>query len=172
MKTEEKILQKVDKTIKKSLAKELKSQGHYLTGGLERSIQGEINQLPNGAVLEGNMADYGFIVNAGTMPKKIPYQENSGAKSSKYISGLASYFRERKNLQEKQALQAAFATAKVQKKEGMPTRNSYSYAKNNERKLFIEITAISISNTVDTIVSEEMDNAVEKIFNKQKSEII
>lgn len=171
MKTEENILQKVDKVIKKSLAKELKSQSHYLTGGLERSIQGEIKNVPNGASLEGSMADYGFIVNAGTTPGKIPYKENSGAKSSKYISGLINYFKLR-GLSEKEASRAAFATAKVQKKEGMPTRNSYSYAKNNERKLFIERTAISISNTVDAIVSEEMDNAVEKIFNKQNSEII
>ncbi len=171
MKAEQNILEKVDKAIKKSLTKELKSQGHYLTGGLERSIQGEIKNISNGASLEGSMADYGFIVNTGTTPAKIPYQENSGAKSSKYISGLINYFK-LKGLSEKEAKQAAFATAKVQKKEGMPTRNSYSYAKNNERKLFIERTAISISNTVDTIVSEEMDHAVEKLFTKQQSEII
>lgn len=171
MKTEQNILQKVDKQIKKSLSGELKAQGHYLTGGLERSIQGEIKDIADGASLEGTMASYGFILEHGTTPAKIPYQENSGAKSSKYISGLINYFKLR-GLSEKEAKQAAFATAKVQKREGMPTANSYQHAKNNERKLFIEKTAATISNTVDAIVSEEMDTTVEKIFNKQKSEII
>ncbi len=171
MKIEKQILQKVDKYTKKSLGIELKQQGHYLTGGLESSIQGEINELPNGAVLEGSIADYGLIINTGATPSKIPYQENSGAKSSKYINGLINYFKLR-GLSEKEAKQAAFATAKVQKREGMPTANSYQYAKNNERKLFIEKTAISISPIINDIVSKEIDTAVEKIFNKQQSEII
>ena len=171
MKTEIQILQKVNIYIKKYLSIELKQQGHYLTGGLERSIQGEIKNIVNGSSLEGSMANYGFIVDAGTAPSKIPYSENSGATTSKYISGLTNYFKLR-GLSEKEAKRAAFATAKVQKKEGMPTRNSYSYAKNNERREFIEHTNKQIENKVDTMVFNSIDSEFEKVFNKQLSEII
>lgn len=165
------ILRKVDGFIKKNLAIELKQQGHYLTGALERSIQGTIQDITNGVWLQGDMVGYGFIIDAGTKPEKIPYRENSGAKSSKYISALINYFK-LKSFSEKEAKGIAFATAKVQKREGMPTRGSYAYSKNNERKIFIERTANAISYSVDNMVSTEMDSAFEKIFNKQQSEII
>lgn len=166
------ILKQADNTIKKALSKELKQQGHYLTGSLERSIQGNITTLNNGAALEGTMNNYGYIIDAGVTPDRIPYQEKSGAKNSKYISALTEYFKLRKGLSEKEAARAAFATAKVQKKEGMPTRDSYTYSKNNERKVFIERTAGVISSILDTIASTKMDDAFEKIFNQQQSEII
>lgn len=172
MKTEIKILAPVDTYIKKSIAIELKQQGHYLTGALERSIQGRIQDIPNGASVEGTMADYGFIVDAGTTPNKIPYQEGSGAKTSKYISALIEYFKLRKGLSEKEAKGAAFATAKVQKREGMPTINSYTYAKNNERKTFIERTNKVIEQKVDDMIITKVDQLFNTAFEKQHSEII
>lgn len=172
MKTEKQILLKVDSYIKKSLAVELKQQGHYLTGSLEHSIQGNLQDISNGASLEGTVADYGYILDAGTKPNKIPYQERSGAKTSKYISALIEYFKLRKGLNEKEARGAAFTTAKVHKREGMPTRNSYSYAQNNERKQFINRTNKAIEKKVDDRIITKVDQLFNTAFEKQHSEII
>jgi len=111
---------------------ELEAQGHKLTGSLERSlqftIQGDLNKLI-GSVY---MADYGIYVDKGVKASRIPYSKGSGAKTSKYIAGLTDFFIKR-GLDFKRARGAAFATAKKQKREGMPTRSSYAYSKNGRR---------------------------------------
>jgi hypothetical protein len=77
-----------------------------------------------------------------------------------------------RGLGDKEAMRAAFATAKVQKREGMPTSGSYAYSNNNERKIFIERTEMEISQQIDTLISEGMDDMFETEFIKQKSETI
>lgn len=165
------ILKKVDTIIKKAFRQELREQGHYLTGGLERSINGDVTEADNVAKLEGSAANYSGILDDGTTADRVPFNQGSGAGHSKYIDGLITYFKLR-GLGDKEAISAAFATAKVQKREGMPTKGSYAYSKNNERKIFIDRTEKQISAQVDTMISEGVDDMFEKAFSKQKSETI
>jgi len=165
------ILREADTVIKKAFGQELREQGHYLTGGLERSINGEISEVGNVAQLEGTAANYSVFLDAGVTPEKVPFKQGSGAGHSKYIDGLITYFKLR-GLSDKEAERAAFATAKVQKNEGMPTKGSYAYSKNNERKLFIERTENKVGTEVNSIVSDGLDEMFDAIFSKQKSETI
>ena len=109
-------------------------QGHHLSGAWEDSIATEIK----GDVAIGTALYYGSIVNAGTPASRIPYGgQSSGATTSKYIQGLYGYFQAR-GLTDKDALRAAFATAKVQKKEGMSTIVSRSYSETGIRQRFMD----------------------------------
>jgi len=113
---------------------ELKAQGHRLTGNLERSLQYEVEKKLNTITGKIYIAEYGVILDKGVKPSRIPYSKGSGAKTSEYIAGLTRFF-ELRGLDFKEAKGAAFATAYKQKiaREGMPTRNSYTFSSNGRR---------------------------------------
>ncbi len=111
---------------------ELEQQGHRLTGNLEKSLQYTIEGDLNKLVGKIWVADYGVVIDKGVARSRIPYNQGSGARTSMYIDGLKKFFRLR-GLGAKEAERAAFATAKKQKKEGMPTRGSYAFSNNGKR---------------------------------------
>jgi hypothetical protein len=163
-----KILQKVAAVLDNAFKDEIKSQGHSLTGKLENSIQGQQSETQ----VEGSMLDYGYIVNDGTISEKIPFSGTHGkGGTSKYIQGLISFFK-LKGLSEKEATSAAFATAKVQKKEGMSTAASSRFSKNGKRQNFIADVAAEQDPVIDKVVSQGMDDIFNSEYNKQKSETI
>ena len=116
---------------------EIKAQGHVLTGGLINSLEVDVEFTGDGirGVLKWN--SYGNILERGVKPGRIPFTRGSGAKSSKYIEGLIRFFKI-KGLPTREATGAAFATANKQKREGMPTRNSFKYSSNGRRTGMIE----------------------------------
>jgi hypothetical protein len=124
-------------TIKKRLQDELKAQGHELTGALSNSIRWDI-------VVEGDRTTatmyalgYGIIIETGVKANRIPYSGNRGrGGKSKYIEGLIKFFK-LKGKGEREAKSAAFATARKQKREGMPTRGSYAHTRNGRRTGFV-----------------------------------
>lgn len=123
--------------IKKRLQDELKAQGHELTGALSKSIEWNI-------VVEGDRTTatmyalgYGIIIETGVKANRIPYGGKSGrGGKSKYIEGLIKFFK-LKGKSEREAKSAAFATARKQKREGMPTRGSYAHTRNGRRTGFV-----------------------------------
>ena len=166
MKTPE-ILKRVSETLDDAIVKEFRTQGHSLTGATEESIKGKIM----GDRVEGQMNDSGLIVNAGTNSNRIPYNRGSGGKKSKYIDGLTNFFM-LKGLPEKEARKAAFATAQVQKREGMSTLGSRKFSKSGKRQQFIEIASTRVEKQVDSIVLLGMDEIFNTEFHKQKDEKI
>jgi len=115
---------------------ELKGQGHTLTGSLNNSFRFTITTLGDAIEASVYVADYAMILDKGVKKSRIPYggrRKKSGAKTSKFIEALVGYWQKR-GLSQAMAKRAAFATARKQKREGMPTRNSYSYSNNNRRK--------------------------------------
>lgn len=162
------MLKKASKILDSACKRELKRQGHILTGSLENSITGKLS----GNRVIGTMHEYGFIVNDGVKAKKIPYGggESSGGKS-KYIEGLIAFFKLR-GLSEDDAKKAAFATAKVQKNEGMSTIASRKYSKTKERQKFLDIALSNSVPKVDEIITSGMDDIFNKEFLKQKDELI
>jgi hypothetical protein len=166
MKTEA-LLVKVNNILEKAFKNELKLQGHSNTGRLESSIKGKVSETE----LEGTIFDYGQILDDGTTADKIPFRSGSGGKSSKYIDGLTAFFLS-KGLGAKEAKSAAFATAKVQKKEGMSTAASKRFSKNGKRQDFIKDVIDKQDLAINKIIDNGMDNIFDSYYNKQKTETI
>lgn len=123
--------------IRKRLVDELQRQGHHLTGALESSITYKVTEDAIGVTAVMFAVDYGLVVEFGVPASRIPFGGRSGRGGrSKYIQGLFRFFQLR-GLNEREALGAAFATAHVHKREGMPSRGSYAFSQNGRRTAFI-----------------------------------
>lgn len=130
-------LVKLQNIISKALMEEFKAQGHHMTGKIVDDIQYESHYRAK-AVLEitGSIYPYGQYVQRGVKADKIPYSPDvrTGAGKSKYIQALISYAKQRMGARsEANAKSIAFAIARTQKKEGMPTKGSYRYTKTGKR---------------------------------------
>jgi hypothetical protein len=130
-------LEKVMRVLQHRLQKKLEAQGHYNTGRLSKSLEYEV-VFENGAFV-GRMGgeDYGLALEFGIRPEKIPYSPGRGRGGrSQYIQGLVKFW-QGKGLNDREALSAAFATANVHKREGVPTRASYQFSRTGTRTGFI-----------------------------------
>ena len=124
------------KILQGDLREELKAQGHYMTGRLHNSIQYKIELSGDTVKAEVECEDYGLAMEFGVAPGKIPFTPGGGnGGTSQYIQGLITFF-EKRGLQGREAIGAAFATARTQKREGMPTAGSYRFSRNGARKGF------------------------------------
>lgn len=164
---------KIDEILNGSLNTELRDQGHYLTGALEKSKQSTTSSENNKIVLEIRAASYMNPVDEGVPASRIPYNPNAvtGAGTSKYIEGLKRYAKLRFGLtDDKKALSAAFAIAKKHAKEGMPTFGSYAFSDNSRRTNAIEQAYTEneskINDVIDNGLNDEVDNFIDKTFNK------
>lgn len=128
------------KVLQGDLRGELKVQGHYLTGKLHDSIDFKIEESENLVIATVECEDYGLAMEFGVAPGRIPFTpgSNNGG-TSQYIQGLITFF-EKRGLQGRDAVSAAFATARVQKQQGMPTAGSFRFSKNGARKGFASTT--------------------------------
>ncbi|MGB3452953.1 MAG: hypothetical protein WBA59_03905 [Moheibacter sp.] len=153
--------------INSAIREKLKAKGHFNTGRLEGSIKSDVK----GEVVSGEMFDYGHIVDNGTKPDRIPYNRGSGAKSSKFIYGLTAFFQSR-GLSEKEAKSAAFATANVQKKEGMSTGASARFSSTSDRNHFVKDAWTEAESKLDKAMTEGMNEIFDEEYSKQKTETI
>ena len=67
----------------------------------------------------------------------------------------ARMFFEKRGLQGREAIGAAFATARVQKREGMPTVGSYRFSSNGQRKGFASTTLERDLNIIGNILEQQ-----------------
>lgn len=142
-------------------------QGHSLTSQWENSIQH--NSISNNEV-EGIGKIYGLIVNEGILPEKIPYGGigNSSGSISEYILGLQNYWKLRKpGINEKQALRLAFATAEVQKIEGMSTINSEQFSASGKRQNFLSSLKKLFEDYLDDFIFLGLDVIIENNSKEQ-----
>lgn len=166
----DKTIHTLEKGLIANLRKELRDQGHHLTGSLEDSIKGSRTASNNRVVLDVYGNDYINPVNTGVPAANIPFDSNSrsGAKSSKYIEGLKQFAKIKFGLDDKAALGAAFAIAKKHEKEGMPTAASYAHSSNNRRTMSIEESYNQNEREYDTVIeaglSREIDDLIDKTF--------
>lgn len=151
------------------IKKELRDQGHVLTGRLERSIELEIEKKPN--LIRGliYMLDYGFTIDQGVSAIKVPYTPSRrgagrGGKS-KYIEGLYTFWL-LKGLGRKEALNAAFATANKHSKEGIPTKDSFVHSTNGRRLSFFSGTLDRLSEEIQATIENKGQDLVTSAFNK------
>lgn len=137
----------------------LKDQGHVLTGKLLRSIRGVVLDFKKILTLYVEMADYYEILDKGVSADRIPFNPGSGAESSRYISGLISFFRKR-GLNNKRATSAAFATAFKHKLEGMPTRASRRFSVTKKRTGFVSDNIEKANKLVIELIDKKIDDAL------------
>ncbi len=152
------------------LQKELTQQGHKATGSLIQSIQYEVEFFINELSLAVSYLDYGLIIENGVSPQRIPFGGSKKGDFSKYISALMAWIKQKGLEQDEKSIKGfAFAIAKKHKKEGMPTKNSYKFAKNGRRlgfqnfvitqnrdkinKLIGKNLAQTVSSSLDTVIS-------------------
>lgn len=155
--TQADVLTKAATLIEESIKTQFQAQGHHLTGSWEESIN---HKMISSDEIEGTAYTYGSIVNAGTAAERIPYGESNGTGgTSQYIQGLKRFWMA-KGKGEKEALSLAFATAKVQKREGMPTAGSYLYTSTGYRTNFIGLVQDIIETEVDEVVNSGMDQYI------------
>lgn len=159
--------QEIEEILSAGIQRNIREQGHTLTGRLERSVTAHTSQFS----IAGFMLDYGGIVDSGVKPSRIPFSLGSGVKTSKYITALTSYFIMR-GLSEKEAKSAAFATARKQKKEGMPTIASARFSQSGKRKKFVDESWNENEKKVDQIMSNGMNIFFNDQFKNEKSEKI
>lgn len=122
--------------IRAGLRRSLQRQGHVLTGHLSESIEFDVSA--DGQTVVGRMyfEDYGIYVETGVTADKIPFGGKGKGGTSKYIQGLITFWQER-GLSGREAIGAAFATAHVHAREGMPSRASYAFSQTGERTGFV-----------------------------------
>lgn len=162
-------LQLVAAYIVASFKQELIAQGHKNTGKLNESFEIEIKDAAEEIILEIYSEHYGQALETGTASTRTPFNGNripktgTGAKSE-YISELRKWVESRFGLQGYESLKATFAIAHTQKKEGMPTRNSFSKSPNGERKNWITRTINRETSEIDHLVDTAADNYINAIF--------
>ena len=165
--TESQLLVNACNIIADYIKDEFIKQGHSLTEAWENSV---IVQEGSDNSAEIWATGYGMIVDAGITPERIPYggQGTGGDGTlSKYILGLQRFWLLRKpGITDKQALKLAFATAEVQKQEGMSTIASEGYSATGNRQHFMQ--------AIDTLFKESLDDwiftGLDVIVNEQADE--
>lgn len=166
MLTETQILFEASQVINDEIKVSFARQGHSLTGAWENSIYA---QQIGGDEVEGLALTYGSIVDAGTTADRIPYSGNGGGGVSQYIQGLFNFWKLRKpGITDKEALSLAFATAKVQKEEGMSTFGSRAYSETQNRQRFIEDALVETESKVTNMVFSGMVNIVNESVIEEK----
>lgn len=169
-----KILRKILGATVVDLQSRLKLQGHVNSGSLLKSIQFTINLSRGEIVGQITFNAYGRFVDQGVKAVNIPYSgrsDGSSSTASEYIQGLKDFF-EDKGLSDIESLRAAFATANVHSREGMPTRASGRFSSDvgGSRVGFVALTIRekrdSITFALREVVSEEVELTINALFNK------
>lgn len=124
------------KRLQTDMRKELKDQGHYLTGRLSESLEYEIEVKGGVVTAVMECEDYGLSMEFGVPANRIPYTPGGGrGGTSKYIQGLIRFWNLR-GVTGKEGIRAAFATAAKHSREGMPTRSSFAFSSTGARTGF------------------------------------
>jgi len=151
--------------IEQDLSERLRQQGHNNTGALISSMDYRIKETAHTLVASFELNNYWYWVNYGVSATRIPYRPGSGAKQSKYITALISYF-ESKGLGRVTAKRAAFATATMHKRDGMPTRASSRFSKDGNRTGFLTGYLDQSGDTVHSILYSGIEDELNKSLNE------
>lgn len=158
------IVREVMNDLRAKLRKSQDDQGHTLTGKLRDSIDYEMNAGSSSISAKMYMEDYGVYVEFGVQSNRVPFSGRSGrGGTSQYIQGLVSFF-ELRGLSGREALGAAFATAHVHAREGMPTRASSRYSKTGERTGFIKTVIESETDKITKDIEDKFGVRIEFLF--------
>jgi hypothetical protein len=159
-------LEHLEQVLSEILLNEWEAQGHSMGGNVVKEIEYKAKQETDKIILSGFTYPYGNIIAAGIKANKIPYSGRSGrGGTSLYIQALQNYAKNRMEISdEKESLSVAFAIAATQKKEGMPTRNSYSFSSTGKRTDWVEEALKKNEDKVFEAISEMSFNLLSVQF--------
>lgn len=126
MSTNTNIFKTANQAVIEDLKKELRDQGHYLTGALEASLHAREIAEAGGVTLTAEALGYLEDLEKGLAPHQIDF-------SAKGIQEMTRYVELRMGFKGKKAIKVAILILKKQAKEGNPTKNSYQYSKTGFR---------------------------------------
>lgn len=154
-------LKYLDKTLEQDLKTELRLQGHYLTGELERSINSTETLLANGVTLDVLAADYINALETGIPASEIKF-------TPEYVAGILRYTQLRFKVSGAAAVKIANAIMDAHKREGMPTHQSLAFSETGTRIHVLEETYNGheefYNQLVEDSLSFEIDEAIDKTF--------
>lgn len=130
---------------------ELFAQGHKATGRGINSIEAKITTADLDRLVGVILANDYLVgpVDKGVPAARVPFGGRGGGGKSKYISGLMAWARVVKpGLNAKERKSFVFAVAATHKREGIPTRGSFSFSSNGRRRDWIEY---GIARNADTV---------------------
>lgn len=159
------ILTEVMKLLQSELRLEQGKQGHRLTGALEQSITYEVQESKSSCTGKMFYLDYGEVIELGVRAERIPFGKGKGGgqKTSLYIQGLVEFW-EKRGLSDRDALGAAFATAHVHAREGMPTRASHRFSETGERTGFVRTVIERKLDDIASIIEKKYGATLELRF--------
>jgi len=160
------------RTLISALSEELIAQGHRNTGALIKSFEGRVRPDKLGVEIWGE--EYAHYLNKGVRASVVRNRMYSGNRgrggTSDYIKGLIAYF-EQKGAADPKA--AAFATANMHRKGGMPTNRSIRFSRTGARRGFIKFALSKNKQQIDKELLDltagpqsKLDKKINKIFNQ------
>ncbi len=169
--TESQLLLNASRFIIDYLKEEFIKQGHSLSQAWEDSV---IAQDDGDEGVGIYATGYGMIVDAGIAPERIPFGgEGTGGGTNAYILGLVRFWKLRKpGITDKQALRLAFATANVQKVEGMSTEASKSFSSTGQRQHFMDALNVLFTDYIDNFVFVGLDLMIEQQADEPQTMIL
>ena len=155
------LLDNIGEKLKEWLIDEWDQQGHKMN---QSKFESEIEHKVEGNKVTILGVHYAEYIDRGVTSQNIPYSpgSKSGAKTSKYIQGLADYVLKRMGIGGAQGLSIAFAIAKTHKKEGMPTDGSYKDTKTGQRTGFIDAMLMKRDKDLNTMIDEELTDHIKE----------
>lgn len=155
-----------------ALRKELRLQGHTLTGKLGRSIEAVVKKRVDEWTIDFLHEQYGAPVNRGVSAGRIPYSPGSGAGTSEYIKGLIRWVQLRGIAPGfAGAKKIAFAIAAKHKKEGMPTRGSYKFSNNGRRTGWIDHPASGQAQNISRKTEQAYEKYLDAVLDSHIQEL-
>ena len=158
--------------IGQALRTELEQQGHVATGRLLDSVEAVPLIFNDGFRIDVYYEDYGNPVDTGVSAGNIPFSPGSGARQSRYITGLIEWVGV-KGLAaagSREAKSIAFAIAHTHKKEGMPSRGSYKFSNNGRRTNWVKYVIDNAEGPIVQILEQQVGavitRALEIVFDR------
>ncbi|MGN6438174.1 MAG: hypothetical protein ACTHMM_16660 [Agriterribacter sp.] len=140
----------------------LRLQGHHLTGALERSLTPDTTKEANGYSISAEALAYIKDLEEGVRPEHIAVDAAAIREMTRYVELRMGYTG-------KYAIKVAIAILNKQRKEGMPTQNSYQYSQTGERLDAVYDTFKENGATYNTMIDDEVVGELDNQFHTIKS---
>ena len=130
------------RNVNSEIAKELRAQGHYLTGALEASLKADVTDEE----ATGSAYQYLIKLSEGVPANQIQFNAQALAEMTRYVQLRMGY-------QGTKAARVAALILQKQQQEGNPTKGSFAFSANGRRKGAIEYGFRAAEKGVDNRLS-------------------
>lgn len=150
-------IQKVSDVFIEVLKRELREQGHHLTGALESSIKAVLSSSGRRQFTEIQAAEYLEELDEGVSASQIPRTEA-------YILAMVEYAKKRLGASHAEANQIGWMIAKKHAKEGMPTAASAVWSNTGERTGVINEASKNAGFEAEQEFGDEIEKEIDSLI--------